>query len=85
MGLILWILIGALVGWLSSKVVGTDQDQGWIANIVLGIIGGVLGGAVSSFIFDDSFNIDWSIGSFLAALGGGIIVSAGYSALSRGR
>lgn len=85
MGLISWIIFGALIGWLSSKIVGTDQNQGWIANIVLGIIGAVLGGAIFSFIFDDSFSIDWSIGSFLVALGGGIIVSAGYSALSRGR
>jgi uncharacterized membrane protein YeaQ/YmgE (transglycosylase-associated protein family) len=85
MGLISWVLFGALIGWLSSKIVGTDGNQGWIANIVLSIIGAVLGGAIFSFIFDDSFSINWSIGSFLVALGGGIIVSAGYSALSRGR
>lgn len=85
MGLVSWIIFGALIGWLSSKIVGTDQSQGWIANIVLGIIGAVVGGAIYSFIFDDEFSIHWSIGSFLVALGGGIIVSAGYSALSRGR
>ncbi len=85
MGLISWIIFGALIGWLSSKIVGTDQNQGWIANIVLGVIGAVLGGAIFSFIFDNEFSINWSIGSFLVALGGGIIVSAGYSALSRGR
>ena len=85
MGLISWIIFGALIGWLSSKIVGTDQNQGWIANIVLGIIGAVLGGALFSFIFDGSFSINWSIGAFLVALGGGIIVSAGYSALTQGR
>lgn len=83
MGLISWIIFGALIGWLSSKVVGTNQGQGWIGNIVLGIIGAVLGGAIFSFLFDDDFSINWSIGSFLVALGGGIIVTAGYAALSR--
>src|SRR5690606_17777760 len=65
MGLISWVIFGALVGWLGSKLAGTDSQQGWIANIILGIIGAVLGGIVWGWIDDEKFVIDWSIGSLI--------------------
>jgi len=85
MGLLAWILFGALIGWLSSLVLGTDKNQGWIANIVLGILGAIVGGALYSALFDDSFSVSWSIGSLLVALIGGVIVSWGYAALTNRR
>ncbi|MBX3069418.1 MAG: GlsB/YeaQ/YmgE family stress response membrane protein [Thermomicrobiales bacterium] len=85
MGLLSWILFGALVGWLSSLILGTDKSQGWIANIVLGVVGAIVGGALYSAIADDSFSFSWSIGSLIVALIGGVIVSWGYAALTRGR
>ena len=42
--LILWLLFGALVGWLASIVMRTDAQQGALLNIVVGIIGAVLAG-----------------------------------------
>ena len=44
MGIILWIIFGALAGWIASKIVGTDAQQGWILNIVMGIVGAIVGG-----------------------------------------
>ena len=44
MGIILWIIFGALVGWLASLVMGTDAKQGALGNILLGILGAFLGG-----------------------------------------
>ncbi len=85
MGLISWIIFGAIVGWLSSLVLGTDKSQGWIANIILGIAGAIVGGALYSAIFDDSFSISWSIGSMIVALIGGVIVAWGYAALTNKR
>ena len=41
---ILWLLFGALVGWLASIVMRTDAQQGALLNIVVGIIGAMLGG-----------------------------------------
>ena len=83
MGLISWIIFGGLIGWLSSKIAGTDQQQGWILNILLGIVGAFVGGAVYSWLFDDGFSIEWSIGSFIVALLGGIAVTVAFSALTR--
>ena len=44
MGILSWILMGALAGWLASKITGNDASMGWIANIIVGIIGAVIGG-----------------------------------------
>jgi uncharacterized membrane protein YeaQ/YmgE (transglycosylase-associated protein family) len=47
MNIILWVIFGALVGWISSIIMRTDAEQGAVANIIVGIIGAFLGGAVS--------------------------------------
>jgi uncharacterized membrane protein YeaQ/YmgE (transglycosylase-associated protein family) len=75
MGLIAWILIGALAGWITSKIVGTDEEQGWLMNIVLGIAGAVVGGIVWELITDGEFNMEFGIGSLLIAILGGLIIS----------
>jgi uncharacterized membrane protein YeaQ/YmgE (transglycosylase-associated protein family) len=44
MGLLLWIIMGALAGWIASILMGTDAQQGAVMNIVLGILGAIAGG-----------------------------------------
>ena len=44
MGLIIWLIVGGVIGWLASIVMRTDGQQGIILNIVVGIVGAVLGG-----------------------------------------
>ena len=44
LGFLGWIIIGGLAGWIGSKIMGTDAQMGLLANIVVGIIGGFLGG-----------------------------------------
>ena len=43
-GIIAWIIIGGLAGWIASKIMKTDAQQGILLNIVVGVIGGVIGG-----------------------------------------
>ena len=43
MGIILWLIIGGVVGWLASLVMRRDGSQGIILNIVVGIVGSILG------------------------------------------
>ena len=50
MGLILWVIFGALAGWIASMIMKTDAQQGMVANIVVGIIGAVIGGFVMSLV-----------------------------------
>lgn len=46
MNILLWIVFGALAGWIASLIMGTDARQGAIANILLGIVGGLVGGLI---------------------------------------
>jgi uncharacterized membrane protein YeaQ/YmgE (transglycosylase-associated protein family) len=42
--ILVWVIVGAVAGWLASLVMGTNRSQGLLADIVIGIVGGVLGG-----------------------------------------
>lgn len=46
MGIIVWIIFGTLAGWVASLLYGTNEDQGALGNIVVGIMGAVLGGLI---------------------------------------
>lgn len=49
MGIISWIIVGALAGWIASIIMGKNQEMGAIANIITGIIGAFIGGWILSF------------------------------------
>ena len=44
MGILLWLVIGGIIGWIASILMGTDGRQGLILNMVVGIVGAALGG-----------------------------------------
>lgn len=73
MGILLWIIFGALVGWVASMVMGTSE--GLILNIILGIVGAVLGGWLMSF-FGKSGVTGFNLYSFLVALLGAVVLIA---------
>ena len=82
MGIILWIIFGALVGWIASMVMKTDGNQGAFMNIVVGILGAVLGGWLMSF-FGQTGVTGFNIYSFLVALVGAIVLLAIFRAVRR--
>jgi uncharacterized membrane protein YeaQ/YmgE (transglycosylase-associated protein family) len=84
-GIIMWIIIGALAGWIGSKVMGTDARQGGLANIIVGVIGAVIGGFLTRTLFGDLRGNNGMIASFLVALVGACIVIAIWKAISRRR
>lgn len=62
MGIIAWIILGALSGWIASMITGNDARMGAVANIVVGIIGAFIGGLIFRFLGGQGvtgFNI-WS-------------------------
>ncbi|PIR89306.1 MAG: GlsB/YeaQ/YmgE family stress response membrane protein [Candidatus Harrisonbacteria bacterium CG10_big_fil_rev_8_21_14_0_10_40_38] len=75
MGIILWIIFGALVGWIASLIMNTDAEQGAIFNIIVGIVGAVIGGWLMSF-FGKSGIGGFNIYSFLVALLGACLFIA---------
>ncbi len=57
MGLIITILAGALIGWIASKIMGTDAQMGALANIIAGIVGSAIGGFLLGGAGGPGFNI----------------------------
>ena len=80
MGILLWIIFGALVGWVASMLVG--GEGGLLMNIIIGIIGAVLGGWVMSF-FGNTGVTGFNLYSFLVALLGAVILIAIAKAIRR--
>jgi len=81
-GIIMWIVIGALAGWIGSKIMGTDAQQGGLANIIIGVIGAVVGGFIARAAFGDTPGNNGFFASFLVALLGACIVLALWRAIS---
>lgn len=71
MGIILWIVFGALVGWIASIIMKTDAQQGTLLNIVVGIVGAVVGGWIMSF-FGESGVTGFNLYSFIVAIIGAV-------------
>jgi uncharacterized membrane protein YeaQ/YmgE (transglycosylase-associated protein family) len=76
MGWIAWIIIGAVAGWLASIVMKTNRQQGLLMDIVVGVLGALIGG----FLFNQfgaagvtGFNI-WSL--FVAFAGAVVLLAA---------
>ena len=49
MGIISWLIVGCLAGWIASIIMGKNAQMGFVANLVTGVIGAFIGGAVVSF------------------------------------
>lgn len=73
MGIILWIIFGALVGWIASMIMKTDAEQGLFLNIIVGIIGAVIGGWLMTFIGEGGVQ-GFNFYSFLVALLGACVL-----------
>lgn len=73
MGILLWILFGALAGWLASLAMGTDAQQGSLANIIIGIAGAMIGGFVMS-LFGGPGVSGFNLTSLLVAVLGSVIL-----------
>jgi uncharacterized membrane protein YeaQ/YmgE (transglycosylase-associated protein family) len=71
MGILLWIIFGAIAGWVASSLMGTND--GLVMNIALGIIGAILGGWLMSFIGESGVT-GFNLYSFLVAIVGAVVL-----------
>ncbi|MBE0671033.1 MAG: GlsB/YeaQ/YmgE family stress response membrane protein [Anaerolineales bacterium] len=78
MNFIIWIIVGAVIGWAASLIMKTNSRQGLIADIIVGIVGAFLAGIFLSPLFNiGTINEgDFSIPALLVSLGGAIILLA---------
>jgi uncharacterized membrane protein YeaQ/YmgE (transglycosylase-associated protein family) len=78
MTFILWLVIGGILGWLASMVMGTNDKQGMVLNVVVGIVGAFLGGLLLAPLFGTGTinQSDFSVGSLLVSFLGAVILLA---------
>lgn len=74
MNFLVWIIVGALAGWLASIVMKTNKEQGLLMDILFGIVGGFVGGWVLQLLGIGSGVTGLNIPSILTAFVGAVIV-----------
>ena len=87
MNIIVWLIVGGIIGWLASMIMRTDAQQGILLNIVVGIVGSLIG----SFLLGGFFGADGNIinspldgGTLIAAFLGAVVLLAVVNLFRRG-
>lgn len=73
MGIILWIIFGGLIGWIASIIMNTNAQQGIVLNIIVGIVGAIIGGWLMDF-FGEGGVTGFNFYSFIVALIGAVVL-----------
>lgn len=74
MGIIGWLIIGAVAGWLASIITGNNERMGCFTNILVGVVGAFVGGAIYSFLTNRPFIADFDLGTLLVATLGAVVI-----------
>lgn len=86
MNLIIWLIIGGVIGWVASLIMRTDAQQGIFLNVIVGVVGALLGGwFLSPLVGAGTINSsDFSIAGLGVSLLGAIILLAIVNLFRRG-
>ena len=86
MNFIIWLVVGGLIGWVASMIMKTDAQQGIILNVVVGIVGSMLGGwLIAPMVGAGTINQgDFSVVGLLVSLVGAVILLAIVNLIRRG-
>jgi uncharacterized membrane protein YeaQ/YmgE (transglycosylase-associated protein family) len=85
MGILIWLIVGGVVGWLASIIMRTDAQQGILLNVIVGIVGALLAGfIISPMIGVGTINDGVTLASFLVSLVGAVILLAIVNLFRRG-
>ena len=86
MNLIIWLIVGGLIGWIASMIMRTDGQQGILLNVIVGIVGALIGGwLISPLLGAGNINSgDFSIMGLLVSLVGAVILLAIINFFRRG-
>ncbi|MGD9607097.1 MAG: GlsB/YeaQ/YmgE family stress response membrane protein [Leucobacter sp.] len=85
MGFIAFLVLGLIAGAIAKAILPGRQGGGWIATLLLGVVGAMLGGWLGSMLFGANLEEFWSLESWLLAIGGSIIVLLIYGLIVGGR
>ncbi len=72
MGILSWIVFGAIAGWVASIIMGRNKRMGCISNIVVGIVGALIGGFLMSLVGNAGVS-GFNMQSFIVAVVGAVV------------
>jgi uncharacterized membrane protein YeaQ/YmgE (transglycosylase-associated protein family) len=81
--ILIWIVVGAIAGWLASLVMKTNRRQGLLEDIIVGVVGGLLGGFLLNVLGIGGAVTGFNITSILVAFVGAIVLLAILRAIRR--
>ena len=86
MNFLIWIVVGGIIGWLASMVMKTDAQQGMFLNVIVGIVGAMLGGwLIAPLLGQGTINSnDFSLGGLAVSFIGALILLAIVNLVRRG-
>jgi len=84
LGILVWLIVGGVVGWLASLIMRTDAQQGILLNIVVGLVGAVIAGLISTHGNINTAN-PLDVTNILWSLLGAVILLAIWNLIRRGR
>lgn len=86
MNLIIWLVVGGVIGWIASLMMKTDGQQGIFLNVIVGIVGAILAGwFISPLVGIGTINQDnFSLPSLLVSLVGAVVLLAIVNLIRRG-
>ena len=85
MGILVWLIVGGVCGWLASIIMRTDAQQGILLNVIVGIVGALLAGfIISPMIGVGTINDGVTLASFLVSLVGAVVLLAIVNLFRRG-
>ncbi|KWT96731.1 MULTISPECIES: GlsB/YeaQ/YmgE family stress response membrane protein [unclassified Variovorax] len=87
MNIIIWLIVGGIIGWIASMIMRTDAQQGMVLNVIVGIVGSLIGGwLIAPLLGSATVNQnDFSIMGLVASLIGAVILLAIVNLVRRGR
>lgn len=74
MGFIAYLILGLIAGAIAKAILPGKQGGGWIATLIIGVIGAMLGGWIGGAVFGAQMDKFFSISTWLCAIGGSLIV-----------
>ena len=82
MGILGYLLVGLIAGAIAKAILPGRQGGGWIATLVLGVIGAILGGVIGNALFNVGINGFFHLSTWLLAIGGSLLVLIIWGAIS---
>lgn len=74
MGILSWVLFGAIAGWVASIIMGRNSRMGCLANVFVGVLGAFLGGFIVSLLGNEGISFGFNLRSFGVAILGAVIL-----------